>query len=162
MTEKKIKITRKRRVKDKLFEESKIIVVKLKPSMKTGTTIVFTGEGDEGESSPPGNIKVTIMEKNNQRFQRQDSNLIYTANITLLEALTECTVKIPTIRGNTLVLRIPEVINCQYERILSNEGMPVCDKQRDTRSYGNMIVKFDIAFPVVVKDYVKDELKRLL
>ena len=163
--EKCIKIKRKRKVKgeddDLLEEESKVLVVKLNPSMKTGMVVVLNGEGDEGESTPPGDIRFVIMEKKHQHFQRQDIDLIYTAKITLLEALTDCTIKVPTIRGKKLVLRFPQVINCRYERRLFNEGMPICDRQT-LKSYGDMIIRFDIIFPTVTQDHVKDKLMRLL
>ena len=161
--EKQIKVTRKRKGLDDFLQESKVLVVKLNPSMKTGMKIVFTGEGDEihGDSAPPGNINIIIHEEQHKHFKRQGNDLIYTAKITLLEALTDCTVRVPTIRGKMKVLRFPHVINCTYEQRLHHEGMPICDRP-SLKHYGDLILRFDIIFPIVLQDHVKDELVRLL
>lgn len=159
--EKQIKVTRVRysSADKKLVDKSTMLHVKLKPGSKSGTIIKFDGEGDEGENCPPGDLIFVVKENCHQYFTREDSNLVFTAKITLLQALTDCNIKVPTLTGRSLLIACPEVIHCNYERQIVGQGMLYQSLQE---SRGDLIIRFTIEFPKVLNVKVKKGLKNLL
>ncbi|XP_002732367.1 dnaJ homolog subfamily B member 4-like [Saccoglossus kowalevskii] len=158
---KKMKISRKvlnadnrtTRMEDKLLE------IQVKPGWKEGTKITFPKEGDQHPNRIPADIVFTIKDKPHQIFKRDGSNLLYTAKITLKEALCGTTIKIPALDGRSLRLPVQEVIKPKTKRRISGEGLPF-PKQPTRR--GDLIVDFDIKFPDHLSDNVKARLSECL
>ena len=160
--EKSIKVTRKRFSPNegKLFDESSILRIKVQAGWRAGTQINMHGEGDEEEHRSAGDLIFTLKEIPHQHFQRDGSNnIIFNAEITLCEALTDCTIKIPTLRGKTLFVPCPEIVHSSYERRLIGEGLP---SEEDPTSKGDLIIRFYIQFPKTLKIDTKKYLRDLL
>ena len=71
-----------------------MLEIRVRPGWKKGTTVTFPKEGDEGPGLIPPDISFVIGEKPHPRFQREGNNLVYKAQISLAEALTDCTVRV--------------------------------------------------------------------
>ena len=159
-SKKKIKITRSRycNTSNVMKDEIKILSLKIKPWWKEGTRIIFHGEGDDTQENLPGDIVFILKELKHKHFRRNGDDLVFVANISLIEALTDCILKIPTIDKRTLLLACPEVMSPNYERIIQSEGMP----KKNEMERGNLVIKFSITFPKTINKHKKSQLRNLL
>jgi len=73
-----------------------------RPGWKNGTKITFEREGDERPGVIPADIVFILNTKPHPRFERDGDDLIYTANITLEEALTGAEVEVQTLDGRLI------------------------------------------------------------
>ncbi len=104
-------ITHKRHAENgQLLDELKLLTINVKPGWKKGTKITFPNEGDEGNDMIPADVVFVLKEKKHKYFVREGGNLIFTAQITLAQALTDCSVPVPTLDGRTLSIACNEVI----------------------------------------------------
>lgn len=90
----------------------------------------------------PADVVFILDEKPHAHFSRDGANLTYTAKVTLRDALLGCTVQVPTISGRTLRIDLTaEVVAPSTVKRVVGEGMPA------KAGKGDMLVKFDVAFP---------------
>lgn len=156
---KKISINRKR-LSDSgiLVEQSKSLVVNVKRGWKKGTKVTFPNEGNEGAGVLPQDVVFVIQEKSSMPgYERDGNNLIYTYKISLADALTDCSLQVPTLDGRLLSIACPEVISPQYEKIISGEGMPKKDGNK-----GDLVIKFYIRFPKYLNGSKRLKIKELI
>lgn len=90
--------------------EERIMTVDVKAGWREGTKITFTCEGDEAPDCVTGDIIFVLREKPHPRFTRNKNDLHFTANITLLEALTGVTVEIETLNGRKVPIAVNEIV----------------------------------------------------
>lgn len=118
---KKFNITRKRfDPSGELVDVSKTLVINIKPGWKKGTKVSFVNEGDEAPNTIPPDLVFVIQEKANSDpgYVRDGNNLIYTHKITLSDALTDCSLQIPTLDQRIISLACPEVVSPFYEKLI--------------------------------------------
>lgn len=159
---KKLKITRRvyEPSSQQIREEEKVVEVPVKPGWKSGTTVTFEGQGDRLPGRPVQDIVFVVKEKADGKFQRDGNNLIYTAKISLKDALTgNGTLTITTLDDRPLYVKLDGVITPESRKVFVNEGMPL-QKSPDRR--GDLIVKFDIKFPTHLSAEQQQVLKRAL
>lgn len=162
---KKFNITRKRLNElGNLVDNTKLILIHVKPGWKAGTKIIFPNEGDESidESTLITDVVFIVAEKDDistKSFVRQGNNLIYTHKISLADALTDCSLQIPVLDGRILSIACPEVVSPSYEKVIEGEGMPI-PKLNGIR--GNLIIKFHILFPQYLKGSKRDKIREIL
>ena len=115
---KKISINRKRfNESGMLVEQSKLLVVNVKKGWKKGTKVTFPNEGNESAGALPQDVVFVIQEaESTDGYVRDGNNLIYTYKISLADALTDCSLQVPTLDGRILSIACPEVISPQYEK----------------------------------------------
>jgi len=92
-----------------LQDDTKELSITVKPGWKKGTKITFPNEGDECVGTVPADVVFTITESPHAQFARDGSALIFTAKISLADALTDCVLEVPTLDGRVLSLPCPEV-----------------------------------------------------
>lgn len=159
---KKFNITRKRFNSDgELQDEAKSLVIKVKPGWKKGTKVSFVNEGDEGHNAIPADLIFVIEEKENSDpgYIRDGNNLIYTHKLSLSDALTDCSLQIPTLDQRIISLACPEVVSPFYEKKILGEGMPISKKSGEK---GDLIVRFHILFPKYLNGEKRTKIKELL
>ena len=143
---KKMKISRK--VLDEhgvSRNEEKILTVNVKPGWKAGTKITFPKEGDQKPGVVPADVIFTVKDKPHSQFTRDsNNNIIYTAKISLRDALARGQVEVPTLDGRKLRLRLNSIVNPNSTERIHGEGLPL--PKNPTRR-GDLIVKYDIRFP---------------
>lgn len=159
--QKKMKITRQRLREDgSKRSESKVLEINVKPGWKAGTKLTFQGDGDEDERHLPGDIVFKIYEKSHPLFQRAGNDLTYSHKLPLRDALCGGTFFIPTIDGNRVQLRMEdEVISPSTTRRIGGQGMPI-SKTPNVR--GDLVVKFDIAFPARLSPEAKRQIQTII
>ncbi|CAF1003886.1 unnamed protein product [Adineta steineri] len=161
-TTKKMKISRKVLNPDNRTtrSEDKVLTIDIKPGWKQGTKITFPREGDQSATTIPADIIFIIKDKPHSTFRREGADLIYTAKITLKDALCGTTINVPTLDPNRIrKLQLNDVIKPITEKRLSGDGLPNT-KQPTTR--GDIIVKFDIKFPDALSKEQKETISSTL
>lgn len=154
---KKFSVTRKRRNEEKFVDEKKTLQVNVLPGWKHGTKVTFKGEGDEAPNIVPADIVFQLNQLPHRLFKREGSNLVYSAQVSLLDALVGTVLHVPTLDGRTLSLSCPEVLSPGYRKIIPNEGMP---HSKTPQIRGNMIVEFRLDFPKYLDENQKGLVKQ--
>lgn len=157
---KKMKINRKVIRNGMTQRDDKVLSITVKPGWKAGTRITFPREGDQNPNSIPSDIVFIIQDKPHKDFTREGSNIIYTAKISLKDALCGTRVNVPTLEGDTVPLRITEeVITPRTVRTISSRGLPY---PKEPQRRGDLLVKFDIIFPANLSLQQKSALNSIL
>ena len=139
--------------------QSKIVTIDVKRGWKAGTKITFAREGDQAIGRTPADVVFVLQEKPHPKFSREGNDLQHTADISLRDALCGELMEVPTIEGGSVHLPLTEVVNPQTVKRIPGHGMPL-SKHPDCR--GDLVVKFNIKFPLQLTPQCKTELSKLL
>uniref|UniRef100_A0A673B0E6 DnaJ heat shock protein family (Hsp40) member B1b n=1 Tax=Sphaeramia orbicularis TaxID=375764 RepID=A0A673B0E6_9TELE len=118
-----------------------------KKGWKEGTKITFPKEGDETPTNIPADVVFVLKDKPHQVFKRDGSDIIYTAKISLRDALCGCTINAPTLEGRTVTVTTTDI------------GLPY-PKRPDRR--GDLIVEYEVKFPERLSQSAKDTIAQVL
>jgi DnaJ-class molecular chaperone len=140
-------------------KEDKVLTVNVKPGWKAGTKITFPREGDQNPSTIPSDIVFIIKDKPHKIFTRDGVDLKYKAKISLKDALCGCQLSVPTLDGDNINLRINDVVSPSLVRRISGKGLPY---PKDPTKRGDLIVHFDVVFPVSLTETNKRKLADIL
>lgn len=102
------------------------------------------------------NIKIIINLLNHEIFERNGLDIIFIKTITLKEALLGFTFNLNHINNKNFKITCSEIINFNYEKFIPNMGFI-----RDT-FVGNLIIKFNITFPLTISQESKQVLEKIL
>ncbi|CAL4115335.1 unnamed protein product [Meganyctiphanes norvegica] len=161
-TTKKMKITRMVTNPDgqSTRQEEKVLTLNIKPGWKEGTKITFEKEGDQLPGKIPADIVFVIRDKPHSIFKREGSNILYTAKLTLRDALCGGRISVPTLEGQKVTLNLSqEVIKPQTVKRMQGYGLPY---PKDPSRKGDIVVHFDIKFPNSLSESSKDILSEVL
>uniref|UniRef100_UPI0037E79150 dnaJ homolog subfamily B member 5 n=1 Tax=Semicossyphus pulcher TaxID=241346 RepID=UPI0037E79150 len=158
---KHVKITRRRLNPDgrSMHSEDKVLNVVVKKGWKAGTKITFPREGDETPNSTPADITFILRDKENTQYKREGSNIVFTAKITLKEALCGCTVNVPTLDNRMMPLPCSDVIKPGAVRRLRGEGLPL---PKSPSQRGDLVVEFQVLFPDRIPPQSREIIKHSL
>ncbi|CAF0816804.1 unnamed protein product [Rotaria sp. Silwood1] len=158
---KKIKISRRALNDDGITSSirEKILSITVKRGWLPGTKIMFEGEGDQGPNNIPSDLIFTVKDKPHLTFHRENTDLIYTAKISLGHALIGITLHIEHLDGRLLDIPINEIVRPGYKKRIPDHGMPL---MTDSDKYGDLIIEFDVIYPYGLnpdqKLYIKEAL----
>lgn len=158
---KKMKISRKRLNHDgrTVRTEDKILEVQIKKGWKEGTKITFPKEGDETPTNIPADVVFVLKDKPHPVFKRDGSDIIYSAKISLRDALCGSTVNAPTLQGKSLTVATTDIVQPGMKRRISGEGLPY-PKRPDRR--GDLIVEYEVKFPERLSQSARDTIAQVL
>jgi DnaJ family protein A protein 1 len=130
----------------KRVREKKILEIHIDKGMRDGQKISFMGEGDQEPNLEAGDVIIVLDEKAHKVFKRRHTDLVYTMDISLTEALCGFKKPIKTLDDRRiLITSFPgEVIKDGAFRAVLGEGMPI---HKDPQSKGKLIIKFNVTFP---------------
>jgi DnaJ-class molecular chaperone len=139
----------------------KRLEVKIPPGVKDGSRVRIAGKGDPGyKGGASGDLYLLISVKADKRFQRTGDDLNVEVTVSLLDAVLGSEVKVPTIGGKSLALKIPaETQNGKAFR-LAGQGMP----RVGGNTRGDLLVKVKVVLPTKLSEREKElfqELKAL-
>jgi molecular chaperone DnaJ len=124
-------VTRNRKVK-----------VRIPPGVDDGQVVRVAGRGSAGQNgAPPGDLYVTVHVAPHAIFGRSGRNLTLTLPVSFPEAALGADVKVPTIDGDPVTLRIPP--GTQSGRVLRVRGRGV----RGRKGRGDLLVTIQVAVP---------------
>lgn len=160
-------VRKKMKISKRIYDESggsraeeKVLQINVKPGWKAGTKVTFAKEGDRIPGKTPADIAFIIRDKAHAIFKREDSNIIYTHKLSLKEALCGSLVNVPLLSGQKKTINcMDEVIKPATTKRIQGEGLPF---PKDPKRKGDLIIKFDIAFPDRISQNSKDILSDVL
>lgn len=136
-----------------------VLAISIKPGWKKGTKITFPEKGNEQPGIIPADVIFVIDEKPHEVFKRDGNDLVMVHKVSLADALSGCTLSIPSLSGKTLSVPCTELIHPGYEKVVPREGMPIAKEQGKK---GNLKIKFDIKFPTRLSAEQKASIKKVL
>ena len=159
-THKKLKIKRKTfdPVTGQRSTQDKILEFDIKPGLKAGSKIKFSGVGDQEEGGSQ-DLHFIIEEKSHATLKRDGDNIKTTIELDLKEALTGWERKVTTIDGRQLNVRGAGPTQPGYQERFPAQGMPMPKKPSER---GDFIVEVKVNFPrsltAAQKQKIKDSL----
>lgn len=157
---KNMKITRKVLNLGRLEREEKMLNIDVKPGWKSGTKVTFPREGDQGTNRIPADVVFTIRDKPHRFFKRDGSDLKYTVQISLKQALCGCSLNIPLLGGGSTSLDYRgEVVGPETVKRIPKQGLPF---PKEPSRRGDLVVNFDIRFPRELSQKTKGILANVL
>nr|CAD2172244.1 unnamed protein product [Meloidogyne enterolobii] len=156
---KKMKITRKIVNPDGTSRtEDKYLTINVKPGWKNGTKITFPKEGDVYPNRVPADIIFVIKDKPHPKFKREDSDIRYKHTIPLRDALCGLSLRIPTLEGDQIPLKIANIVKPGSTHRVRARGLP----NPRTNVRGDLIVEFDVRFPDSISPAAKELIQNAL
>jgi len=102
-------------------------------------------------------IRIPILIQTNKKtgardgYRRAGHDLIYSARITLVDALCGSILSVPTLDGRTLSIGLTEVISPGYVKLVPGEGMPLPTQPTAAANAavkkGDLRIEFELVFP---------------
>ncbi|KAH0785412.1 dnaJ subfamily A member 2 [Histomonas meleagridis] len=130
----------------KLIEETKDIIVHVKPGMEDGEKIVFQGASSEIPGAETGDVIIILNEIAHDVFTRNHNDLLIRKRLTLSEAIYGARFVIEHLDGRKLVVETDAKAVIQpgdVQRIV-REGMPV---RGDPFNRGTLYIMFNVLLP---------------
>lgn len=145
----------------KVVKERKTIEIVVEPGMRENQKIVFAGHSDEVPGMEPGDLVFVLKTQPHKTFQRNGNNLLMKKTILLSEALLGCTFVFEHLDKRKVVVRSApqQVIKPGDVLALPEMGMPILNKPFQ---YGQMLVQFDVQYPLYSEIADVDALRRAL
>lgn len=128
-----------------LHKDGKKIEVDIKPGVRTGSRIRLAKQGSPGPGGgPEGDLFLNIEVMPNPRFERNGDDVTVEVPIDLYTAMLGGEVAVPTLKGTSLMLKVPaETQNGKTFR-LANKGMP---KLNEPNAFGSLYARAKIVLP---------------
>ncbi len=118
----------------------------------------IVGQGEPGDKgAPPGDLVVVIHVKPHQIFTRHGDDLLAQITTRYRQAVLGDTVELPTITGETVVLKIPPGTQPGDRLRVRNHGLP----RMDGYGKGNLVVQVQITVPKKVSGEQEELLQKL-
>lgn len=159
-------VNKKMKIKRKQFDETgnrvstdQILDVPIKPGLKKGSKIKFTGVGDQSMEGGRQDLHFIVEERDHPLFKREDNDLYHTVTLDLKEALTGWKRTVVTIDGRQLNLDKSGPTQPGSEDRYPGLGMPI-SKKPGTR--GDFVIKYKVVFPSSLTPAQKTKLKEIL
>lgn len=122
-------------------------------------TIIFPNKA-VGDNVPNSDLEVIIKLENHNTYKKVPGtlNLQMTLDITLKEALTGFTRDLPLLNSDeTVKLECENVVNPYDTKTIKGYGLILSDTQK-----GDLILKFNITFPIILSEETRDKIKQIL
>jgi molecular chaperone DnaJ len=134
---------------------SRTIRARIPAGVADGQRIRLKGKGEPGErGGPAGDLLVTVHVGKHRLFGRKGDNLTVTVPVTFPEAALGTTVKVPTLDGGGVSVKIPA--GTASGRVLRVRGKGVA---RRGGGHGDLLVTVEVAVPTRLSDEAKQALE---
>nr|KYP55122.1 DnaJ isogeny subfamily B member 13 [Cajanus cajan] len=142
-----------------IVQEEELVTINVQPGWKKGTKITFEGKGNERPGAYREDIICIISEKRHELFRREGDDLELSVEISLVKALTGCTILVPLLGGEHMTLTLDNIIHPGYEKIIFGQGMPISS---EPGMRGNLKITFLVEFPTQLSYNQRSEVVRIL
>jgi len=134
------------------------VTINVPPGIKDGTTMRYAGLGDEGiQGVQRGNLFVKIIIIPDQKWIRQDDDLIVISDINALDLIIGCSHEVTTIEKKKVKVKIPAGTKNGTVFGVSNHGLP----NINNKIRGRLLVKVHANIPKIESNEVMDKLREL-
>ena len=129
--------------------------------MKQGSKVKFSGEADEIPGTIPGDVIISIQEKEHDLFKRKGADLIYNIELSLTESLTGFVKTITHLDGRVLKIAVEPGVVTKHDsvKVIQGEGMPFLGSPF---TKGRLFVHFSVKFPATLPPDVISALVKTL
>jgi molecular chaperone DnaJ len=137
--------------------QSRTSAIEVPAGIEDGQRMRITGSGHTGGAgAPAGDLYVEIRVAEDERFEREGSDLISTISIPATEAMLGTTVTVPTLDGSEEV-EVEPGTQPNTEKVLRGLGLP----RLNSRRRGNQRVILDVFVPTNLSDEQRELAERL-
>ena len=135
-----------------IYEEQKLLKIKVRKGMKNGEQLRFEGEADEEPGETSADLIFVIETQPHKKFKRKGNDLYTTKKIGLWKALLNKNIEIIHLDGIKFYV--------QYHKIINNDHL-LCVRNKGMNSLGDLYIKFDIEFPLILTQNEKRILNKI-
>lgn len=133
------------------------VSVEVPPGVSDGTRLRLSGRGESpGRTGQAGDLFVEIRVEPDPRFERRDSDLVYTLPLSVPDATLGAHVEVPTIDGEPESLQIPAGTQPSSVFTLQGKGMPVLGRRRR----GDLHVVVEVRIPEALSTEEEELVRR--
>lgn len=142
----------------------KEVNIEIKKGWRAGARLTL-GAKDilKGETCPKAlqaaEFTFVVVEDPHPLFKREGDDLVHTAKIPVVQALTGCTLKLATLDSREVIVGVNDVIHSGYEKVLVGEGMP---SYEEPGTSGDLVIRYEVEFPKSLNDHQRHLLKSAL
>lgn len=137
-----------------------LLEVKIPAGIRDGITLRLAGMGDDSISNiPRGDIHLTVHVLPNNKFRRENDDLIVDLTVDCFDAVLGKTIQLDTIDGKTLETAIPAGIQQGQSLSIQGYGMPNIS---NSNMRGRMMVNINISIPRTLTNDQKEALKKII
>ena len=134
------------------------ITVKIPPGIQSGKKLRLAGKGHPSpDGGPPGDLLVAIHVTPHPEIKREGYNLVRDVNILPSEAILGTTVKVETLDGSVLNLKVPPGTKSHTRLRVKGYGVP----RSKGGGRGDLFARLIINFPETLTERQKELLKAL-
>jgi len=146
---------------EKIATETKTLEIELDKGVPDGHRYSYPSEGDMIPDVEAGDIFVEIFLEKHKHFVRKGADLVFKAQITLLQALTGFKFVVTHLDGRKIMIKNKEgeIIKPGQFKTIKEVGMPFFEKNY---AHGNLYIDFDIVFPEKVNEQQMSQLGKVL
>src|SRR5207248_4761475 len=118
------------------------VKVRIPAGVDDGQRIRLKGRGGAGRNGgPPGDLYVVVHVAPHELFNRKGKDLLLTVPVTFPEATLGAEIKVPTLDGGPVTLRIPAGTRSGRTFRVKGRGVPV------SKGAGDLLVTTEVAVP---------------
>ncbi|XVE49535.1 hypothetical protein DITRI_Ditri01bG0090500 [Diplodiscus trichospermus] len=140
---------------DGRVKRSKKISLKVPAGVDSGSRLRVRSEGNaRRRGGAPGNLFVVIEVLPDPVLKRNDTNILYTCNISYVDAILGTTVKVPTVDGSA-DLKVPAGVQPGTTLAMAKKGVPLLNKGKRR---GDQLVRVQVEIP----RWLSDEERKLV
>ncbi len=126
-----------------MISTSRQIETKIPPGVRNGSRIRLRGEGEIGRDGTRGDMYLKVKLMPHDFFELKENDLYCVVPVTVTEAALGAEIKVPSLNGKDLQMKIPPETQNGRKFRLSGMGMPNLKEGLP----GNMIVEVKIVMP---------------
>jgi DnaJ family protein A protein 2 len=144
----------------KVSQKTKMLEIEIDKGANDGKRYTFVGDSDEIPGVDPGDVIVEIQVEKHKKFIRKGADLVYTADISLLEALTGFEFIVEHLDGRKILVKSQPgvIIKPGVLKTVPDCGMPFFDRPYKC---GNLYINFNIVFPTKLDKAQKESFAQL-
>ena len=153
-----VEIERTIETSGEIKKENESMYINLPSGIMHNETITIPEKGNTIDDKS-GNVNITVYIETHKDFIRQGLDIIMKKNISLKEALCGFLVEFTYLNGKKLALNNNEnhtVIKPGYKKVIPNMGI-----NREGK-IGNFIIHFEVDFPDVLSEEIRNQIKDIL
>jgi molecular chaperone DnaJ len=137
--------------------QSRTSAVEVPAGIEDGQRMRITGAGHAGDpGAPPGDLYVEVRVAEDERFERDGTDLISTVSIPATEAMLGTTVTVPTLEGEEEI-EVEPGTQPRHQYVLKGIGLP----RLSGRRRGNQRVVLEVFVPTNLGDEQRELVERL-
>ena len=104
-------------------EIEEIVEIDVKPGWKDGTKVTFAGKGDEVRGRPAQDVQFVIKEQTHDIFKREGNDLLYTARVSLKDALVGGRFQLPHLNGKNVPVTFTGPVSGATTQVMRYEAI---------------------------------------